>query len=122
MSAFGLAREPAWAKEAQEYIGSYFERHRAVRSSWTVIEGPDEGFVGRTAGGCGSYRTGNSDPAVRQLGGRVAMNTPIQGTAADIIKMAMISIHRAISSRASLRGLSSRYRQFLRVAPDETDR
>ncbi|HOD76228.1 MAG TPA: DNA polymerase, partial [Syntrophorhabdaceae bacterium] len=108
MSAFGLARElGVGQKEAQEYIDSYFERHRAVREFMDSVieEARVKGFV-RTLLGRMRFipELGNSDPAVRQLGERVAMNTPIQGTAADIIKMAMINIRRAIR----LKGLSSR--------------
>jgi len=108
MSAFGLAKElGVGQKEAQEYIDSYFERHRAVRvfMDGVIEEARTKGFV-RTLLGRMRFipELGNSDPAVRQLGERVAMNTPIQGTAADIIKMAMINIHRAIR----LKGLSSR--------------
>jgi DNA polymerase-1 len=42
---------------------------------------------------------GNSDQTVRQLGERAAMNTPIQGTAADIIKMAMINITKKMQQK-----------------------
>ncbi len=108
MSAFGLARElGVGQKEAQEYIDSYFERHRAVRTFMDSVieEARTKGFV-RTLLGRMRFipELGNSDPSVRQLGERVAMNTPIQGTAADIIKMAMINIHKAMT----LKGLSSR--------------
>ncbi len=107
MSAFGLARELGVnQREAQYYIDNYFDRHRAVRTFMdNVIEkARTSGFV-RTLLGRIRFipELGNSDPTVRQLGERVAMNTPIQGTAADIIKMAMINIHQAIRRR----GLSS---------------
>ncbi|MHB8110926.1 MAG: DNA polymerase I [Syntrophorhabdaceae bacterium] len=108
MSAFGLSKQLGVnQREAQNYIDHYFERYRAVRE---FMDGVKE-----TARSCGFVRTllgrmrfipelNNSDPAVRQLGERIAMNTPIQGTAADIIKMAMINIHRKIRQQ----GLSSR--------------
>ncbi len=108
MSAFGLSKElGVGQKEAQQYIDSYFERHKAVRAFMDGIKesAREKGFV-RTLLGRIRFipELGNGDPAVRQLGERVAMNTPIQGTAADIIKMAMINIHRAIRRR----GLKSR--------------
>jgi len=46
----------------------------------------------------------NHDNNIRQLGERAALNTPIQGTAADIIKMAMVNIHRILAEK----GLSSK--------------
>ncbi|MDD3845655.1 MAG: DNA polymerase I [Syntrophorhabdaceae bacterium] len=108
MSAFGLAKELGVnQREAQQYINSYFERHKAVRAFMDSVieEARTKGFV-RTLLGRMRFipELGNSDPIVRQLGERVAMNTPIQGSAADIIKMAMINIHGAIRRR----GLSSR--------------
>ncbi|MBP1747480.1 MAG: polA [Deltaproteobacteria bacterium] len=100
MSAFGLAKQLGVSqKEAQKYIDNYFERHNAVKSFMDGIKesARASGFV-RTLLGRIRFipELNNSDPAVRQLGERVAMNTPIQGTAADIIKIAMINIHRAI--------------------------
>ncbi len=108
MSAFGLAKQLGVnQREAQHYIDNYFERHKAVRSFMDGIKesARETGYV-RTLLGRIRFipELGNSDPTVRQLGERVAMNTPIQGTAADIIKVAMINIHREIRKR----GLSSR--------------
>lgn len=108
MSAFGLAKELGVSqREAQQYIDSYFDRHRAVRAfmDGVIEKARTTGFV-RTLLGRMRFipELTNSDLTVRQLGERVAMNTPIQGTAADIIKMAMINIHRAIRQR----GLKSR--------------
>ena len=108
MSAFGLAKQLGVSqKEAQKYIDSYFERHKAVKD---YMDGVKEAArqTGYTRTLMGRIRfipeLKNSDPMVRQLGERVAMNTPIQGTAADIIKIAMINIHRAIRHQ----GLTSR--------------
>jgi len=100
MSAFGLSKQLSVSqKEAQHYIDNYFERHEAVRNFMDGIKesARASGFV-RTLLGRIRFipELNNSDPAVRQLGERVAMNTPIQGTAADIIKIAMINIHRAV--------------------------
>lgn len=103
MSAFGLAKQLGVSqKEAQEYIDNYFKRHEAVKN---FMDGVKEsarasGFV-RTLLGRIRFipELNNGDATLRQLGERVAMNTPIQGTAADIIKIAMINIHRAIRQR-----------------------
>ncbi len=108
MSAFGLSKQLGVnQREAQKYIDNYFERHKAVKDFMDSVKesARASGFI-RTLLGRIRFipELNNSDPTVRQLGERVAMNTPIQGTAADIIKVAMINIHRAIRQR----GLRSR--------------
>ena len=108
MSAFGLSKQLGVnQREAQKYIDNYFERHKAVKDFMDSVKesARASGFI-RTLLGRIRFipELNNSDPTVRQLGERVAMNTPIQGTAADIIKVAMINIHRAIRKR----GLRSR--------------
>jgi len=108
MSAFGLSKELGISqREAQQFIDGYFERHKGVREYMdrTIGEARANGLV-RTLFGRMRYipEIGNADANIRGLGERAAMNTPIQGTAADIIKMAMINIHRKILEL----GLSSR--------------
>jgi DNA polymerase-1 len=108
MSAFGLSKQLGVHQiEAQKYIDNYFERHKAVKDFMDSVKesARASGFI-RTLLGRIRFipELNNSDQTVRQLGERVAMNTPIQGTAADIIKIAMINIHRAIRDR----GLRSR--------------
>ncbi|MDD5243129.1 MAG: DNA polymerase I, partial [Syntrophorhabdaceae bacterium] len=108
MSAFGLSKELGISqREAQQFIDGYFERHKGVREYMdrTIGEARANGFV-RTLFGRMRYipEINNTDANIRGLGERAAMNTPIQGSAADIIKMAMINIHRKINER----GLSSR--------------
>ncbi|MBQ4234310.1 MAG: DNA polymerase I, partial [Firmicutes bacterium] len=97
MSGFGLASElTITRKEAEQYIKDYFDRFPQVKA-----------FLDRSVEECrrtGCARTlygrkrevpeiGASQFMVRQLGERLAMNTPIQGTAADIIKLAMIKVY-----------------------------
>ena len=100
MSAFGLAKELGVSQaEAQHYINEYFERHKAVRTfmDGVIADARNKGFVKTLLGRTRFIpEINNSDQAVRQIGERAAMNTPIQGTAADIIKLAMINIHNAI--------------------------
>jgi DNA polymerase-1 len=103
ISGFGLAKElGVGPKEAQAYIDAYFERHTGIRAyiERTVAEAREKGFV-RTLFGRIRYipELSNSDTNVRQFGERTAMNTPIQGTAADIIKMAMVNIYRKMRER-----------------------
>ncbi|HEX7456323.1 MAG TPA: DNA polymerase I [Candidatus Nanoarchaeia archaeon] len=96
ISPFGLATqfkiEPAAAKEI---IDRYFERFPAVKS-WiaaTLRDAYEKGFV-ETLGGFKRYvlELRSNNQVVRKLGERIAVNSPIQGTAADIIKKAMVEI------------------------------
>ncbi|OPY71532.1 MAG: DNA polymerase I, thermostable [Syntrophorhabdus sp. PtaU1.Bin058] len=108
MSAFGLSKELGISqREAQQFIDGYFERHKGVREYMdrTINEARVNGYV-RTLFNRMRYipEIKNADANIRSLGERAAMNTPIQGTAADIIKMAMINIHRKINEQ----GLSSK--------------
>ncbi|MBQ6671173.1 MAG: DNA polymerase I [Firmicutes bacterium] len=100
MSGFGLAEELTISrKQAEQYIKDYFNRFRGVKAFMdkSVEQAKRSGSV-RTLYGrkraipeilSGQYM-------VRQLGERLAMNSPIQGTAADIIKIAMIKVFKAL--------------------------
>ena len=101
LSAFGLAQRldmpPA---EAQAIIDRYFARYAGVKR-WldaTVASAKESGFV-RTLWGrrrdLPEIRSRN--PGLRQAAERMAVNTPIQGTAADIIKIAMLRVDRALA-------------------------
>lgn len=103
MSGYGLSKElDISQKDAQTYIDYYFERHRGVKAYMDRVleEARIKGFV-KTLFGRIRYipEVNNPDNTIRQLGERTAMNTPIQGTAADIIKMAMVNIHRKIHEK-----------------------
>jgi DNA polymerase-1 len=108
MSSYGLSKElDISQKEAQQYIDSYFARHAGVKRYMETIveEAQTNGFVKTLFGRIRFIpEINNPDQAVRQLGQRTAMNTPIQGTAADIIKMAMINT----TTKLRERGLTSR--------------
>ncbi len=108
MSPFGLSKQLGVSqREAQQYIEQYFSIHTGVKGYIEAIveEAQSRGFV-RTLFGRIRFipEINNPDQMVRQLGQRTAMNTPIQGTAADIIKMAMINI----SSKIDQAGYASR--------------
>jgi DNA polymerase I-like protein with 3'-5' exonuclease and polymerase domains len=101
ISPFGLAKqlkiEPAQAKEI---IERYYARFPAVKE-WmgtTLREAYEKGFV-ETLGGFKRYvlELRSNNQAVRHLGERIAVNSPIQGTAADIIKKAMIDISQRLA-------------------------
>ncbi len=101
LSAFGLAdRLNIDREEAATYIDRYFERFPAVKEfiDSTIADAEQRGFVNTLMGrrrNIPELRSGN--PQRRGLGERLAVNTVIQGTAADIIKVAMVRCHRAIA-------------------------
>ncbi len=103
LSAFGLAQRLGIPKnEAQAFIDAYFERYKGVRA-WldrTVEETRKSGLVRTMFGRIRPIPDIHSkDFNTRQFAERTAINTPIQGTAADIIKIAMIRIHRGLQDR-----------------------
>jgi len=101
LTGFGLAdRLNIPRKEGEEFVARYLERFPAVRAfREAVIErAQEEGFVTTLMGRrrpIPELRSGN--PNTRRLGERLAVNTVIQGTAADIIKVAMVRCHRALA-------------------------
>ena len=96
ISAFGLARQLSISQsESRDYITSYFEKFPNIKSYMerTKNEAREDGFVS-TLFGRRIHITGftASNPAMRGFAERQAINAPIQGTAADIIKRAMIQL------------------------------
>ena len=88
--------------EASELINNYYERFTGLKQfmSGTVEQAKEEGYVTTLLGRKRSLRDINSRSSVaRALAERMAMNTPIQGTAADMIKLAMIRIHKALRDK-----------------------
>ena len=108
MSAFGLARQLGIGRgEAQKYMDLYFERYPGVRRYMTQTrqQARDQGFV-ETVFGRRLYlpEIGSRNAALRSYAERSAINAPMQGTAADIIKRAMIDVDAWLqSSRAPAR-------------------
>jgi DNA polymerase-1 len=96
MSAFGLARQLGIGRgEAQKYVDLYFERYPGVKRYMeeTKQKARDAGFV-ETLFGRRLYlpEIMSRNQALRQYAERSAINAPMQGTAADIIKRAMIDV------------------------------
>lgn len=96
MSAFGLARQLGISRtEAKSYVDAYFERYPGVRRYMdeTQAEAAETGFV-ETVYGRRLYLPGiqSSNQIARKAAERTAINAPMQGTAADIIKMAMVDV------------------------------
>jgi DNA polymerase-1 len=102
MSAFGLARQLGISRtDAQSYVDLYFERYPGVKNfmDQTRDSARDKGFV-KTVYGRRLYvpEIKSSNVQRRQYAERTAINAPMQGTAADIIKMAMITTDEWIQS------------------------
>jgi DNA polymerase-1 len=101
LTGFGLAdRLNIPRKEGEEFVSRYLERFPAVRAfrEQVVERAQEEGYVTTLMGRRRSIpelRSGN--PNTRRLGERLAVNTVIQGTAADIIKVAMVRCRRALA-------------------------
>ncbi len=101
ISGFGLARQLGIPRgEAQEYIGAYFGKFPEIRDYMeaTKIEARKQGYV-TTLFGRRVYIPGINDknPNMRGFAERAAINAPIQGGAADIIKRAMIQLPAALA-------------------------
>jgi DNA polymerase-1 len=101
ISDYGLARNIGVKPvEAKEFIERYFERYSGVRSYMNSIRAQAklDGYV-TTLMNRRRLLPELSSPsfAVRKFAERVAMNTPIQGSAADIIKRAMVNVHARIA-------------------------
>ena len=100
ITGFGLAKQIGTSrKEAQEYIDSYLEKFSGVRQFMSDIikKAEENGFV-ETLFGRRRYvpELKSKNFMVREFGKRVAMNTPIQGTAADIMKIAMNDVYKKL--------------------------
>jgi DNA polymerase-1 len=98
MSAFGLGKQLNIGRnEAQQYVDTYFERYPGVRRYMeeTKTLAREQGYVETVYGRRLHLPDINARNAVqRQYAERTAINAPMQGTAADIIKRAMITVHR----------------------------
>ncbi len=103
ISSFGLAQDIGVSNtEAKRYIDGYFARYPMVRAfiDATVEQARSRGYV-TTLLGRRRYipELASGAAPVRSFGERMAINTPIQGTAADLIKLAMINIHRTLKEQ-----------------------
>ena len=104
ISAFGLSEDLGIsAKKAQEYINKYFESYSSVKNylEKSVENASENGF---TTTLLGRRRIINelksSNRVVRSFGERAAMNMPLQGSSADIIKIAMINVSKRLQENA----------------------
>ena len=102
MSAFSLAQDiGVFQNEAQAYINAYFEKYSGVQQymNRVIEEGKKQGYVSTIYGRrryMPELKVSNFN--VRSSGERMARNMPIQGTAADIMKLAMVNVHRRLKA------------------------
>ena len=127
ISGFGLSRNTGVSRrEAADFIDRYFKKYPGVRHfmDQAVREGTNRGYA-TTLMGRRRYLEELKSPKaqIREFGKRAAMNTPIQGTAADIIKLAMVRVDRALREA----GMQSRLilqvhdELLLECPPEEAD-
>ena len=102
ISAFSLAQDLGiYPNEAKAYMDAYLEKYHGVRDYMKAIveKAKADGYVTTLYGRRRDLpELKNSNFNMRQFGERVALNMPIQGTAADIIKIAMVNVHRRLLS------------------------
>ena len=103
ISDFGLAGQLGISrKKAKQYIEEYLEQYSGIKKFMDNIteEAKEQGYV-ETLFHRRRYipELKSNNYMVRQFGARVAMNTPIQGTAADIMKIAMIKVYNEIKNK-----------------------
>lgn len=108
ISDYGLSQDlNITRKEAKDFIDKYLDNYTGVRQFMEdiVVEGKEKGYV-ETLLHRRRYipELKSKNFNVRSFGERIAMNTPIQGSAADIIKVAMVKVYKALREK----GLKSR--------------
>ena len=124
ISAFGLARQLGIGNsEAGEYIDAYFEKYPGIRDYMdrTKDQAAQQGFVTTLFGRkCHIRSINEKNPNLRGLGERAAINAPIQGGAADIIKRAMIRLPDALAgAKLSARMLLQVHDELIFEVPEK---
>ncbi|NIP43474.1 MAG: DNA polymerase I [candidate division Zixibacteria bacterium] len=125
VSAYGLSQQSDMSVgESKQFIDTYFARYPGIRKYMesTIENARKDGYVSTMFGRRRYVPEINSrNRAVRQFAERTAINTPIQGTAADIIKIAMIEIYRKIREKRSKMILQVHDELVFDVHKDEHD-
>ena len=124
MSAFGLAKQlNVGQRLSQEFIQRYFARHPQVKAylDRTLEEARQQGWVTTLLGRRRHFpQITSSNRLVRQEAERSAVNTPLQGTAADIIKKAMLAVEGVLKqAKLSARMLLQLHDELLLEVPQE---
>jgi DNA polymerase-1 len=122
LSAFGLAEQLGIeTKEASKFIAAYFERYSGVKKylDQQVDEVRKAGFTKTLFGRIRPIPEINSpQPNMRGFAERTAMNTPMQGTAADLIKLAMIEVDRRLTDHCESKMILQVHDELLFEAPE----
>ncbi|MBE6367180.1 MAG: hypothetical protein E7052_04640 [Lentisphaerae bacterium] len=125
MSAFALGNDlQIPQKAAQEYIDNYFAKYSAVKNylEKTIKTAKQQGYVETLFGRRRQLPELKSKIfAVRSFGERAALNTPIQGTAAELMKLAMIKVDRALKQIRIAGGLLLQVHDELLLTVPETE-
>ena len=125
ISGFGLAANLGISrKEAEAYIKSYFERYAGVKRfiEQTVAKTRETGVARTLFGRERPIPDMNSrNPSARGFAERTAVNSPIQGTAADLIKLAMVRIDRALAGWKAKLLLQVHDELVLEAPPEEVE-
>jgi len=123
LSAFGLAQQLGIdTKEGSKFINAYFERYSGVKKylDGQIAEVRKTGFTRTLFGRTRPIPEINSpQPNLRSFAERTAMNTPMQGTAADLIKLAMIELDRRLASDFQARMILQVHDELLFEVPEE---
>ena len=123
MSPFGLAQGLGVSRStAQDYIDGYFQKHQGVQeyTNKIILQAGRDGYV-TTLFNRRRYlpEIKSRNHTAKQFAERTAINTPIQGSAADLIKIAMINIHkRLMSSGISAKMIMQVHDELVFEAPD----
>ncbi len=127
MSPFGLAKELGIPQDqAQEFIGRYFERYPGIRSALarSLEQARRDGYCTTLLNRRRYIPELNAkDPVIRQFAERMAVNAPVQGSAADLIKVAMVALDRAMRGKrmASRMLLTVHDELVFEAPPDELE-
>jgi len=123
LSAFGLAQELGIEqKEAAKFIAAYFERYNGVKKflDSQIADTRKTGFTRNIFGRTRPIPEINSpQPNLRNFAERTAMNTPMQGAAADLIKLAMIELDRELAAGFEARMILQVHDELLFEAPEK---
>ncbi|MBB4009601.1 DNA polymerase-1 [Rhizobium taibaishanense] len=115
ISAFGLANQLSIERsEAGEYIKKYFERFPGIKDYMEATKAfaREHGYVETIFGRRAHYpEIKSSNPSMRAFNERAAINAPIQGSAADVIRRAMVQVEPALAKA----GLGEKTRMLLQV-------